>query len=723
MAAVLGLAGSTAIAQTPGEIGHQGILTDSLGNPFTSGSFELTFTLYNQESGGSALWSETQNVNVEEGLFTVLLGEVNPIDLAFDQPYWLDVQVDGDVLDPRLRFSASPYSRRAATVDSVGPQAIRLKTIPANRLDPAAAPENAVLAVVGPDSAGWTFLESANIWPKSIRNTSMSPQGGGSGQVLTVQGDSVGWANPPEITGAAIPDKSVRSTKLNAEDGAVGQVLVAADEDSVTWSTVGPTGIADRGVTASKLSQIGGVAGQILVARGDSVAWTDGAALNEGSIPTSKLSSTDVPQGQVLLVTDGDTAGWGLVSNPSVANQGIGAEKLSTEGGETGQILTVNGAFAVWSDPAGIEEGSIPYDRLSPDGGNQGEVLVVAPGDTVGWSQITAANIAAGSVTPSRLDVNGAGDGQVLSVDGGTAAWSPIDGTTILNSSVPVWKLDPGIATAGDIMTYDGGNVVWTPDGVTLPFSGAVASTDTFGIRVSSPSVIEGSGFAIQGIMTSPDGGAFASAIRGENRSTSALGVGVWGSHEGGGWGVYGRSTSGRGVYGSSPDGFEGYFSGNVRVTGSIEKAGGSFKIDHPLDPENRYLLHSFVESPDMMNVYNGNVTLDASGEAVVVLPDWFQALNTDYRYQLTPIGAPGPNLHIAQEIAGNTFRIAGGTLGMKVSWQVTGIRNDAWARENRIPVEQTKEGAEQGTYLHPEAFGLSESLGTEAATEQQTER
>ncbi len=219
--------------------------------------------------------------------------------------------------------------------------------------------------------------------------------------------------------------------------------------------------------------------------------------------------------------------------------------------------------------------------------------------------------------------------------------------------------------------------------------------------------------------MTSQDGGAFATAVRGENRSTSALGIGVWGSHDGGGWGVYGRSTSGRGVYGSSPDGFAGYFSGNVRVTGSIEKAGGSFKIDHPLDPENKYLLHSFVESPDMMDVYNGNVTLDASGQAVVQLPDWFQALNVDYRYQLTPIGAPGPNLYIAQEVTANAFRIAGGSAGMKVSWQVTGIRNDAWARQNRIPVEEPKEGAERGTYLHPEAFGVSPSLGLDAATDQ----
>ena len=45
---------------------------------------------------------------------------------------------------------------------------------------------------------------------------------------------------------------------------------------------------------------------------------------------------------------------------------------------------------------------------------------------------------------------------------------------------------------------------------------------------------------------------------------------------------------------------------GNLDVTGTISKGGGTFKIDHPLDPTNKYLYHSFVESPDMMNIYNG---------------------------------------------------------------------------------------------------------------------
>ena len=155
-----------------------------------------------------------------------------------------------------------------------------------------------------------------------------------------------------------------------------------------------------------------------------------------------------------------------------------------------------------------------------------------------------------------------------------------------------------------------------------------------------------------------------------------------------------------------NPNGSAAFFEGNITVTKNIFKGGGGFRIDHPLDPANKYLNHSFVESPDMMNIYNGNVVLDANGEAVVELPAWFEALNRDFRYQLTAIGDPAPNLYVAEEISGNRFRIAGGQAGMKVSWQVTGIRKDAHANAYRIPVEEDKAPAERGRYLEPELYG-----------------
>lgn len=146
------------------------------------------------------------------------------------------------------------------------------------------------------------------------------------------------------------------------------------------------------------------------------------------------------------------------------------------------------------------------------------------------------------------------------------------------------------------------------------------------------------------------------------------------------------------------------YADNNLSCGGTLSKGGGSFKIDHPLDPENKYLYHSFVESPDMMNVYNGNVQLDENGEATVEMEDWFEALNRDFRYQLTPIGAAAM-LYVAEEITGQSFKIAGGVPNMKVSWQVTGIRQDPFANENRIPTEVEKEDINKGKYLHADAW------------------
>jgi hypothetical protein len=186
-------------------------------------------------------------------------------------------------------------------------------------------------------------------------------------------------------------------------------------------------------------------------------------------------------------------------------------------------------------------------------------------------------------------------------------------------------------------------------------------------------------------------------------------------------YGVYGKADgSSVGVQGDNPGGFFGALGGpnygvhgHAPVTGDViagwmQKGGGTFKIDHPLDPENKYLYHSFVESPDMMNIYNGNVILDDYGEAVVELPDWFEALNRDFRYQLTCIGGFA-QVFIAEEISDNRFKIGGGDPGMKVSWQVTGIRQDPYANAHRVTVEEDKPENERGHLLYPEAYGQSD--------------
>jgi len=223
-------------------------------------------------------------------------------------------------------------------------------------------------------------------------------------------------------------------------------------------------------------------------------------------------------------------------------------------------------------------------------------------------------------------------------------------------------------------------------------------------------------------------GGEFAGAngVIGAASTDSITGIGVIGLAQGtNGRAIYGEasstdpSASTAAVYGyaasSSPSSYAGYFAGNVHVSGTLTSGVKDFKIDHPLDPANKYLYHTSVESPDMMNIYNGTVTLDQNGEAAVSLPDYFQALNRDFRYQLTCIGGFAP-VYIAAEVANNQFKIGGGRAGMKISWQVTGIRQDAYANAHRTVVEVEKPEQERGTYIHPELFGQPQEKGVEWA-------
>ena len=145
---------------------------------------------------------------------------------------------------------------------------------------------------------------------------------------------------------------------------------------------------------------------------------------------------------------------------------------------------------------------------------------------------------------------------------------------------------------------------------------------------------------------------------------------------------------------------------GNLFVNGTVTAPLKLTKIDHPLDPTNKYLYHSSIESSEMVNIYSGNASLDAGGEAVITLPEWFEAVNNDFRYQLTAIGGAAPGLHVAQEISEHQFRIAGGAPGLKVSWQITGVRHDGYAKAHPMVIEAEKPEKERGHYLHPEAFG-----------------
>jgi trimeric autotransporter adhesin len=197
-------------------------------------------------------------------------------------------------------------------------------------------------------------------------------------------------------------------------------------------------------------------------------------------------------------------------------------------------------------------------------------------------------------------------------------------------------------------------------------------------------------------------------------------GPGAGGGAGGGFLGAGGKDADGDGIDatpGSNvPSGFAGNFDGDVNVTGSVITGTSDVRIDDPLDPANKYLVHTSVASSEMKNMYDGMVTLDGNGAASVPLPAWFEALNGDFRYQLTAIGKSSPGLYVSEEVSNHHFSIAGGMPGTKVSWQITGVRKDPYAMGNPLIVEKPKSNRERGFYAHPAVYGQPEEKGVEWA-------
>lgn len=149
------------------------------------------------------------------------------------------------------------------------------------------------------------------------------------------------------------------------------------------------------------------------------------------------------------------------------------------------------------------------------------------------------------------------------------------------------------------------------------------------------------------------------------------------------------------------------YSNGAFAATGTK-----AFQIDHPLDPENKVLNHYCAEGPEPLNIYTGNVVTDANGIAWVQLPEYFEAINRDPRYQLTVIGTFAQAI-IGEELGasgaadgkGNRFSIRTSQPNVKVSWEVKAVRNDRFVQQAGAPVEVPKSGAQRGKYLTPSLY------------------
>lgn len=765
-AGTAGLAGGRACAQsvTPA-FNYQGELRSD-GVPAT-GPYDLRFRLYAAAAGGAQLGATVcrDNVQVTAGRFAVADLDFGP--QFAGQRRWIEIEVRQDTglscasgegyttLAPRQELTATPYAIYALAAGTAGSatlldgqagsfyqNAANLTTgvIPSDRFageyTGALTFSNAGNAFAG-DGAGLTGLNAGSFATGVVApafggtglDTSAADPGamlyalgaglwtvlppGNEADVLTLSGGVPVWApGGGGGGGLALPYAGTGSV---AAPGATFAVTNNADGSAVFAQSTAPEGMAVRGIsTATSGYSFGGFF---------EANSPEGRGVFAANMATTGLAlggrfGTQSSQGRAVYATAGSTTGSGVGvygESHSSSGSGVFGSATSTTGssyGVYGESFSASGRGVYGTGNVGIQGlsnqatgyGAVGWN-FSPSGtatGVQG-LSLGSSGRGVSGSAIATTGNAIGVLGQSAAD-GGAGVVGNGVAKGGSFESSGATGTGVYGDSggasggTGVYGVNSSTAgntrgVIGTVASFTGIGVVGYASNTSGPGYGGYFSTDSasgVGLSGRANSTTNGTAYGVQGMT----GTQFGAGVTGTGNAYGVLGTGF--------------AASGFGVYSV----------GNIGASGAK-----SFRIDHPDDPENRYLLHYAAESPEVMNFYSGKAVLDGAGEAVVELPAYFAKINKDPRYALTAIGSPMPLLHVASEIdeaelaegakAGPgvaapvcRFRIAGGAPGGKVSWEVKAVRNDRFMQARGAPVELPKAGAEVGTYQHPELYG-----------------
>jgi len=675
-----------------------------------TGPVGITFTLHKSQHDSAALWIETQNVQPDaSGKYTVLLGATKPYGIPVDlflsgDAQWLEVRVEGQPEQPRVLLVSVPYALKAAEADTLAGHAAsdfvtteKLSSVvdqQVRQTHTAGAKPNLVNGVITDPATNFTDTTTNQVVAVTQLGTgkgltATSPNGMAVQGVATAPtGSSFGvYGQSASTTGVGIfgsaTSKTGGSVALFGSAASTAGIAIAADETATTGSTIGlETSVASPTGTAALFQNT--AAGPILSAKTGTARTQVFSIAGDGSVTISK-DPNNVTAAPALSV---------------ISNYGYGAQ-IQGGAGYAG-IVAAGGVttFTGYGANGGVFTGAITTSEnyssgsgVLGNGGANGGAFGGSPGIGVSGNGGDG-----GAYQRGGEGIQGWGGPGIQGGMGGYFVGGY--GNSASNSTG-----GPGIVATGGTGNAGNGDALQTYGSGRFSLQYETPYIDAL---IGDPGC--GGGFAAIGFGLSPF--TFSNCL---NYSVMGDGTSLFLNRPTGGSIVFRQNNANQMVIASG--GAVTIF-GNLTVGGKISAGTKDFVIDHPLDPQNKLLYHTSIESPDMKTLYDGVIKLDARGEAWVMLPDYFEALNQDFRYMLTPLDRSAPNLHVARRVAKNRFKIAGGKPNMEVSWQVTGIRHDAFANANRGSIEVEKSASERGKYLHPESFGVSAEQATSAAAE-----
>lgn len=688
---------SLSSAEVPRLVNFSGKATDAQGKAL-SGIAGVTFAIYKDQYEGAPLWLETQNVQADsKGNYTVQLGATTsdglPLELfSSGAARWLGVRVNGGEEQPRVLLLSVPYALKAAdaqTLAGLPPSAFVLAVPPSNTAGlssqssapPAASSLNGSLTLGGSGLQNYLPLWTDN--SGTLGNSVFYQLGTGSSAkiglnlknplaTLDVNGGTlIRGTLEPVTKGVATASKGFNSNPLDLEASAFSSSNQKAVMQHFEWQAE-PTG-NNTSTTGATLNLLFG---------------QDSAIPAETGLKLSNKGIFTFAPGQTFPGGSGTVTSVGLSAPVS--------------------DFTVSGSPITIAGTLGLNWTVAPTNATTPN-------AIVKRDAKGGFSAgpISATNI----LTPNTNTITGtdtSNSGGSAGVYGTSTSGTGVSGTSTssvgvsgFGGSYGVAGTSPngtGVSGYGSYGVYGSG----TYYGVLGSGSyGVYGDGIQVGVYGQAPGLTGVFGLGFYGVYGQSDPNYGGYGVWGESYdlggvngvSHTSYGSGVSALEDGGGDAVYAVVTQG---------GYAGYFAGDVGVAGVFTATTKNFKIDHPLDPANRYLVHSTVESSEMMNLYTGNVTTDGHGDATVRLPEWFEALNTDFRYQLTVIGEFAQAI-VSRKMENHEFQIKTSAPNVEVSWQVTCVRQDAFAKAHPLVVEQDKPEKERGFYLHPDLFGASE--------------